>query len=197
VPEDPTSRWPRFKMVTFSQPTGIPNGWDAELLDKGAPDGLVVGAARELTLLEDPGSGPLVCFGFAGAHGRLCLDPRTKQVVHIEYGAFKPGNPQAEVVGRAHLVSSSLDQLIAMVRAATDRFPFDSDITVGEAYEDEDTREERRFNEWAQAVLELEETLHRIDPAVSTLGGEFWGDFLADVGMGNYSTEDILNPPDF
>lgn len=28
-------RWPRFKIVTYSAPTGIPNGWDAELLAKG------------------------------------------------------------------------------------------------------------------------------------------------------------------
>jgi len=148
-----TKCWPRFTMVTFSAPTGIPNGWDTELLEKGVPDGLAYGAAHELTLLDDPGSGPLVCFGFSGLYGPLSLDLRTNQVVHIEYGAFEPGNPQAKVVGPADLVGSSLYQFIAMVRAATDRFPFDSDVTGehrrGEAPEDEETREERRFNEWA------------------------------------------------
>jgi hypothetical protein len=48
-----TDRWPRFRMVTFSQPTGIPNGWDEELLEKGVPDGLAYDAAHELMLIED------------------------------------------------------------------------------------------------------------------------------------------------
>ncbi len=33
-----------------------------------------------------------------------------------------------------------------------------------------DARDERFFNEWEQAVLELAAILDRIDPAVSTLG---------------------------
>jgi hypothetical protein len=54
--------------------------------------------------------------------------------------------------------------------------------------EDEETREVRHFSEWEQAEEELEKTLRCIDPTISTLGGEFWGDFLADVGMGNYAS---------
>ncbi|HEU5441019.1 MAG TPA: hypothetical protein VFU88_17160 [Ktedonobacterales bacterium] len=141
--------WPRFKLVTYSAPTGIPHGWDAELLAKGAPDGLVCEAQDTLTLLQDPGSGPLVCFGTAGRSEHLCLDPRTKHAVHILYGDFRPHQIQPEVVGPAHLVGSSLDQFTAMVCAATGRFPFDSDLTA-EAHEDEEARDERRFNEWAQ-----------------------------------------------
>src|SRR5580765_2192554 len=98
----PTDRWPRFKMVTFSQPTGIPHRWDRELIEKGAPDGLVFGAAHELTLLEDPGSGPLVCCGIGGAGVNVCLDPRTGQVVEILC------YPPAHVIRSALLVNSSL-----------------------------------------------------------------------------------------
>jgi hypothetical protein len=80
-------------------PTGIPHGWDEELLEQGAPDGLAYKAAQELTLLDDPGSGPLVCFGISGIYGRLCLDPRTKQIVHVSYGAFRRSGPQPKVIG--------------------------------------------------------------------------------------------------
>jgi hypothetical protein len=196
--EEQTAHWPRFKVVTYSAPTGTPHGWDAELLDKGAPDGLVCTAARELTLVERPDAGPLVRFGTMGPEEYVCLDPRTKQVVGILYGTFfRIDDPQPEVVGRAWLINSSLDHFIGSVRAVTERFPFDSEVTGKDCRgeEDEETRRDRRHNEWAQAVAELDETLRRIDPAVSTLGGEFWGDFLGDVGMGNYASEYWLNPP--
>jgi len=41
-------------LMTYTALTGISQGWDAELLEKGAPDGLVCTAARELTLLTHP-----------------------------------------------------------------------------------------------------------------------------------------------
>ncbi|HEV2238365.1 MAG TPA: hypothetical protein VGR57_17020, partial [Ktedonobacterales bacterium] len=63
--------WPRFKLVTYSAPTGIPYGWDAELLAKGAPDGMFCKAAHALELLEAPGYGPIVSFGCVGLYGRL------------------------------------------------------------------------------------------------------------------------------
>ena len=46
--------WPHFMLMTYTALTGISQGWDAELLEKGAPDGLVCTAARELTLLTHP-----------------------------------------------------------------------------------------------------------------------------------------------
>jgi SUKH-4 immunity protein len=192
------ANWPRFMLVTYTAPTGIPNGWDAEQLEQGAPDSLVCRAARELTLLEHPEAGPLVCFGTTGPRDYLCLHPQTKQVVFVTYAAFRIGDPQPSFVGRAWPVNSSLDHFIASVRAVTERFPFDTEVSGkgrrGE--EDEDACDERRFNEWAQATLELGETLDRIDPASPVRGGEFWGDFLADVSMGNYASEDWLLPPD-
>jgi hypothetical protein len=162
------------------------------LLEKGAPDGLGCTAFRELTLFEHPDAGPLVCFG----EGHLVdtyvrLDPRTKQVVDLVFGAFKTGDSQPTFVGPASVVNSSLDQFIASVRAATERFPYDSEVS-GRGHrsaEDEEERDERRFNEWAEAVLELGEILDRIDPATPVRGDECWGVFLADVGMGNFASE--------
>lgn len=193
--EEQIPNWPRFRLVIYTAPTGIPNGWDAELLGQGAPDGLVCTAARELVLMEHPDAGPLVCFATAGPDDYVCLDPRTKQVVRVLYGAFRFGDPQPEFVGPAWVVNSSLDQFIASVRAVTERFPFDSEVTGkdGRGEEDEKVREDRRFSEWEQAVLELAETLDRIDPIP---GEGFWGDFLADVGMGNYASHWWINPPD-
>jgi hypothetical protein len=195
--DEPTGQWPCFTLVTYSVPTGIPHGWDAELLEKGAPDGLVCTAARELTLIEHPQTGPLVCFG--AGHLRdtyVCLDPRTKQVVDIQaHGPVGPGSPQPRLLGSADFVNSSLDQFIASVRAVTVRFPFDSEVTGKDrrGEEGEDTREERRFNEWAQAVLDLAETLGLIDPVPV---GEFWQVFLSDVSQGLYASEAWLDPPD-
>jgi hypothetical protein len=125
--------------------------------------------------------------------------------VLIVYGAFRIGDPQPEFVGPAWVVSSSLDHFIASVRAVLERFPFDSEVTGKhsrreedqEYEEDQEAREDRLRNEWAQAVLDLWESLDRIDPAVATLGGEFWGDFLADISMGDYRSKWWINPPDY
>ncbi len=198
--DEPTTHWPRFTLATYSAPTGILHSWDAELLEKGAPDGPVCEAARELTLIEHPESGPLVCFG-AGhlADMYVCLDPRTKQVVDIVYRAFRTGDPRPSVLGPPQVVNSSLDHFIAAVRAVTERFPFDSEVTGKgrKREEDEDARDERRFHEWEQAMLGLGETLDRIDPAHPVMSGEFWHIFLADVGMGLYASENGLDPPDW
>jgi SUKH-4 immunity protein len=189
-------RWPRFKMVTYAAPTSIPDGWDTELLEKGAPDGLGCTAFRELTLFERPYAGPLVRFGEGHLlHTYVCLEPRTKQVVCVNYWAFRTGVPQPRFAGPASVVNSSLDHFIASIRAVTERFPYDSEVTGKQhrSEEDEEAREDRRFAEWEQAVLELADTLDRIDPLASTLGGQYWGVFLGDVGMGSYASETWLD----
>src|SRR5215472_16800905 len=68
MPDIHVDRWPHFEMVTFSEPTGIPFGWDKELVSKGVPKDLLgaYNVAHELTLLEVPDYGPLVCFGATG-----------------------------------------------------------------------------------------------------------------------------------
>ena len=198
--DEQTIQWPRFMMVTYSAPTSVPYGWDAELLEKGAPDGLVCEAARKLTLIEDPDAGPLVCFGTGHlADIYVCLDPRARRVVDVfAYGVGETTGPPPKIIRSAQVVNSSLDHFIASVRAVTERFPFDSEVTEKgrRGAEDADARDERLLNEWAQAVVELGETLDRIDPEAPSLGGEFWGVFLGDVSMGNYASEAWLDPPD-
>src|SRR6267142_3547573 len=124
------ANWPHFTLVTYAAPTSISHGGDTELLQKGAPDGLVCTAARELTLLEHPDAGPLVCFGTTRSDDYVCLDPRTKQVVDIHvHRPVGPGSPQPEFVGPAWVVNSSLEHFIASIRAVTERFPFDSEVS--------------------------------------------------------------------
>lgn len=197
--DEESTDWPRFRLVPYAAPTGILHGWDAELLQKGAPDGLACEAARELTAIEDPDRGPVVCFGMSGPHVFICLDPQTHQVVDVVVQRGRePTGPHPKVIRAAWLVNSSLDSFIASVRAVTDRFPFDSTVTGADLRGEEDweVRDDRRFAEWDQAGEELLETLRRIDAAaVANLDG-FWHTFLADLGMGNYASEYWLDPPD-
>src|SRR5215469_9719412 len=119
MPVPPEDRWPRFEMVTFSEPTGIPFGWDKELVSKGVPKNLFrrYNAAHELTLLEVPDYGPLVCFG-TEHWDYVCQDPHTGAIV---YAAYMPPNVvnlgPGFFVGPPTIVNSSLDQFIASVRA--------------------------------------------------------------------------------
>lgn len=185
--------WPRFKMVMYSRPTGIPNGWDEELLEKGAPDGIGYEVIKELMLLENPESGPLVSFGIRGIYHRVCLDPRTNRVVHIGYGALRVGETHPMVFGTVGFINSSLDQFIESVRAATVRFPYDTtSLKVSEHLDpdrwdlsDEDW--EKLSAEHDKAARDLMEMLGQIDPAAVAEQG-FWTEFGADVQMGDYAT---------
>jgi hypothetical protein len=154
-------------------------------------------------LLEDPMMGPLVCFGLGHLmHLYVCVNPHTKQVLDIHlHGPVVPGGPHPEVIGFAQPVNSSLAQFIASVRAVTERFPYDSEMTGAghrddEDEENEEARDERRANEWSEAVLQMADMLDHIDPTAYTFGGDYWGIFLGDVGMGNYASDSWLNPPD-
>jgi hypothetical protein len=54
---DQPREWSQFKLVIYAAPTGIPHGWDADLLEQGAPDGLGCTPLPALILLEDPEMG--------------------------------------------------------------------------------------------------------------------------------------------
>ncbi|HET9111622.1 MAG TPA: SUKH-4 family immunity protein [Ktedonobacterales bacterium] len=198
MPSDETDWWPRFTLVTYSQPTGIPHGWDEELLATGAPDGLMVKAIYKLVLLEDPKAGPLVCFGSASPHQYICLNPRNKHIMDIVLSQpIETDNSIAKVVRSAWLVNTTLDQFIASARMVTARFPFDSegaeDDYGADDDEDECSREDRLDDERTQAAAELVEALRRIDPAAVADPDSFWMTFRDDMQMGNYSAKDMLN----
>ena len=129
IPDDVTDRWPRFELVTFPEPTGIPNEWDAELLAKGAPKGLIGGryrVASKLALLDAPSYGPLVRFGFHMLHSAVCLDPLSGAIMDIGYVETETAYLPRGFFDSPSLVNSSLDQFISSVRAVIARFPYDS-----------------------------------------------------------------------
>jgi SUKH-4 immunity protein len=175
MPAATEDRWPRFELVTFPEPTGIPHGWDEPLVRQGVPKALIertYQAASRLTLLDDPRYGPLVRFGESGLSDSICLDPRTGQVLLI---IDAPDGP-------AWLVNSSLEQFIETVRVVIERFPF-----YGVASELE---ERERIGD------ELAEAIRSIDPAAGVDPNGFWQIFLADVMIGDFATEDIVGGDD-
>lgn len=202
MPDTPVDRWPHFELVTFSEPTGIPFGWDKELVSKGVPKDLfgIYTAAHELTLLEIPDYGPLVCFTSTLLYDRLCQDPHTGAIVYVAYMPPNTANKvhPAFVVGLPGLVNSSLDQFIASVRAVLERFPFYSrEPGEGEGDDLEDSaseraRAEQHDNEVDRAAEDLMEILRSIDRAAVADETTFWRSFVFDVQMGDFPTEDVL-----
>jgi hypothetical protein len=190
-------------MVTFSALTDIPFGWDTELVSKGVPKDPLgqCNPAHELTLLEVPDYGPLVCFGNAGdSDTYLCQDPHTGAIVYIGY--MPPGivglvdlGP-SRFVGVPGFVNSSLDQFIASVRAVCERFPFYSaDTGVFDGLNDpaaERALAEQHDREVDRAAEDLTEILRRIDRAAVADETTFWLSFVFDVQMGDFATEDVL-----
>lgn len=117
MPNVAESRWPQFELMRLSQPTGIPNGWDEELLTKGVPKsitGRAYQAASTLTILDDPRYGYLVCFATWGDSCSIFLHVWTGQII----GVVTVPN------GLAWLVNSSLDAFIEPVQRVIHRFPF-------------------------------------------------------------------------
>lgn len=193
------NRSPQFEMVTFAKQANIPNGWDSELLSKGAPKALFgrYEAADKLTLLHVPGYGPLVCFGTTMLTNHVCLDPATGAVLETEYQPPETGRPESDIQGQPGFANSSLDQFIATVRAVLSRFPFDRGAASRDVSESgtEECAFDTYHSDWDQAVDDMMETVQAIDPAAVSDEYTFWRTFLDDVQMGDFSTELLLSDP--
>lgn len=191
--DDAADKWPSFEMVAFPKPTGIPNGWDAELLAKGAPQaalGYMYRAATELTLIDAPGYAPLVRFGLSALYNAICLDPRSGAIVQIGYVESEIANLPRGVLGTPAFVNSSLDQFIASIRAVIARFPFDSSIPGKQDYNDDELG--ALAQEWGRAAREMRAMLGGIDPAAVEDPDSFWMTFCDDVNIGDYGLESVL-----
>ncbi len=186
--------WPRFELVTFAEATGIPHGWDRDLIALGVPKHILgdyYKAVSHLELIEHPTLGPLVCFATVGTRGAMGLHPATGSI-HWLTGARS---------GREWFVNTTLAQFNEAVRAVINRFPFDRGVP-SEAPLDDAPAQWPASNtvegdevQWGVVGEELRELLRRIDPeSVATPG--YWNRFVTDVGMGDYSTEDVLTPPE-
>ncbi len=179
------SRWPRFELVTFPEPTDFPRQLAAPLLERGAPKKLLVQGYRaedRLTLLDAPPYGQFVQFAKIGYSYSMCLDPRTGQVVVI---FSVPG-------GSPSLVNSSLEQFIESARFVIGRFPFDG----GDGAAGNDIDIDSLYDKWQTIADELAEPLRQIDPVAFADENGYWRTFLDDVAIGDYSTSDVVGKGD-
>ncbi len=188
------NRWPHFELVTFSEPSGVPYEVAAPLLEQGVPKDLVgrYHVADALSMLQEPGEAPLVCFGTSMLFENICLDPRTGNVVEltiIPSRFSKTINLPAGPTGPVRLVNSSLKQFTASVRAMVNRFTFD-DVNVEESEDEIDMK--ALHDEGIRVGNELTEILRSIDPAAVADENSFWTTFIDDVKIGDFSTELVV-----
>ncbi len=165
----------RFELMTFSESTGVPQELAAPLLERSIPRSMLeyFMAASELTLVEAPHRGQLVCFGSVMSTYRVCLDPYAGEVIAIIDG--HPGYESAE-----WLINSSLEQFLASVETVLNRYPFDSGKAVGRRYIDQ------LESEWNQAADDLKQALDAIDSTATAVPDGFWMTFLDEVQRGNF-----------
>jgi hypothetical protein len=196
--DEPTIHWPRFELVTYAEPTGIPHGWDRDLITLGVPKrtlGSGYTALSHLDLIEHPTLGPVVRFATVGRRGAMCLHPATGSIRWLT-GARS---------GREWFVNTTLAQFDESVRALIERFPFDRGVPADTPVHDESAQSHASSTDqgddvqwglvqWSLVGEELGELLRRIDPESVAGPHGFWNMFVSDVQMGNYSSEDVLTP---
>jgi hypothetical protein len=199
MPDAEVDRWPRLQLVTFTAPTTISHGWDAELLSQEVPTSFIghaFHAANEQGVLATPEDGQFICFGTTGLFGKMCLDPRSGAVVEIACAPARGADRVGTVVGHPDFVNSSVAQFTASVRAVFARFPFDSGHTEddqdGGSCAEDWARADKLDQEWDQAVEDLTEVLRRIDPAAMADEDTYWRTFLDGEQMGDFETSKIL-----
>jgi hypothetical protein len=171
VKEEPgvEARLPRFELTTFKEPVvGRPDVVEA-LTKTGVPKGSVgraYRAASELTWINVPGRGRLICFGKSGLSNDICVDPSNGEVLHVVDGT----NPR--------LVNSTIGQFVESVRAVIGMFPY---------YETSDDS----FDHGQAVADRIAAAIKRIDPAAAE-PDTFWETFVQDVAIGDYSTADVV-----
>lgn len=162
--------WPVFELVTLRVSLELPFGAQV-LAVRGVPKRIIgreFGALVEARLVAVGQGGNLIAFGASGLRGMVCLDLANGEVVHVPNLNGLQMRP----------VNSSIDSFAECVAAVIERFPFYSD-------DDESDR-------WESVADELAETLGGIDETTGTHNC-FWGTFVDDVRMGDYSTSMIVD----
>lgn len=173
--DEAENRPAQSELITFSEPTGVPQELAAPLLERGIPKSMLEYflAASELTLVETPDRGQLVCFGSVMDSYPVCLDPCASEVFAIIDG--QPEDEPAEWP-----INSSLEQFLASVEAVLNRYPFDSGKTQGRRYI------AQLESEWNQAADDLKQALDAIDSTAIAVPDGFWMTFLDEVQRGNF-----------
>lgn len=187
MPNDGWRPQERVELVTFAALPGIPREVAAPLLERGVPKAMLglYRAADALTLAETSGGRQLVCFGSIAYAHRACLDLQSGAVVSLlDLRDGEGGEGDEWVIG---LVNSSLEQFIAAVGAVLSRYPFESPQAKGES---EKSSLDRTRAALDRAADDLTQALRAIDPTAMADPGRFWLDFIDDVQMGAYATDD-------
>jgi SUKH-4 immunity protein len=170
---------PGYSIARIASEPAVPHA----LADLLATDGLPRATTGYLDVYElvEPaqfipnlGQSGYVVFGESGVAARLCVDVATSAVVQV--ASLQAENPTISPV------NTNLELFRACTKAFIDRFPFYStDDLDGDA-------------DVAETVgAELRRLFESIDPAT---GDGFWFDLTYDVGMGDWSTEAVLDDTD-
>jgi hypothetical protein len=119
-------------------------------------------ATRKLEPIETS-SGTYICFGTSGYGVRICLDPRSGEVIQL--------------VGSEHLrtfVNTSLRQFVKTIQAVLARFPFHgTDATPDD------------INAAARGVAAI---ISDVD-APAMIPDRFWSTMIDDIKMGDFDLE--------
>jgi hypothetical protein len=140
-------------------------------------------ADPEATPVTRPDGSILVRFGSSRLSEAICVDLRTNAVVSVwdeDAVVIKARRP----AWREGFVNSDLDAFIEVARAVYNRFPYYAAAAF-------DT--EAGYRGVEQVQQELLALIARIDPPAA-VPDRFWSTFVDDVGIGDFSNEDVLDP---
>lgn len=161
--------WPSFVMVQIHGSRVGNLDWEGPDLTLEVPVSMIGAeyrAVSALTRVASRGHGNLVKFGSTGLFGSVLLDTATGAVVECGRDA-----------NHVSLVSSSLPDFIAVVRAVIGLFPF-----CGSDGDDGD---------WVAAARSVEGIVRTLDQG-SFIRDGFWDTLVNDIEIGDYSTGDVL-----
>ena len=177
-----TDSWPRYEPVTFSIGVNVSRE-DLDTLNRALLPKRALGvgdALEEPVGIDVPGRGYLIRFAHGGFHS-YCFDPATGEVLELsDWPGMEP-----------YLVNTTLDQFTRTVKAVTGAFPYYDDMPIAV----DDVEADARIAERVATAARIGDLLREIDPVAMAPDG-FWDNFLVDVGMGDYSTEDVLREDD-
>jgi hypothetical protein len=161
---------PEFRLVEISVGAETPARARDELSARGVPAGLIAHEYRALAATEivsTSGGNAVVAFGSWASSGRVCIDSASGAVVSVPV----PGATETTVV------NVDLAHFVKCVAAVIERFPFYDDDTD--------------FDDWEVAGDDIAGILESLDG--QALGhNSFWATFVADIKIGDYSTEIVV-----
>jgi SUKH-4 immunity protein len=171
-----TTRYPNVDLVVFPEDSKmrallgrLPEAQDA-LFVTGIPKEFFYHEYKAddvLTFVVHGGRGRLIRFGSSELTDAVCVDPNTGEVVVVIHApAATPG-----------FVNSSVPQFTRTMSEVIERFPYYSADATDE--------------EIASASESLQTIIRNIDPP-ALIPGRYWSTFIADVEIGDLSTEGVL-----